>query len=93
MKPFTYYFLRKATPTERTLYEEAEKAGFPGLTFSISEDPEQQPPDRDGTAYDHEDDELPPRSFGREFTLMLLIGVGVWLVVGGIFYLIWFWPR
>ena len=33
MKPFTYYFFRKATIAERALYEKAEKDGFPGLTI------------------------------------------------------------
>ena len=32
-KPFTHYFLRKATIAERALYEKAEKDGFPGLTI------------------------------------------------------------
>lgn len=31
-RDMTYYFLRKATTAERALYEQAEKAGFPGLT-------------------------------------------------------------
>ena len=34
-QPVTIYFRRKATPAERALYEEAEKKGFPGLSYSV----------------------------------------------------------